>query len=203
MSDLAPRKKPQQERSRRTYEAIVETAADLLVDVGYHNMSTNKIAESADVSVGSIYQYFPNKEAIVLAVIENFAERQYEILADGLEKVQGIQLEDAIRKIVDNMLQAKRDDPELSRVLFEQLPPIGQHDVMHEWTSRAADLLRNALEARDENFRPADLDMAAFVLVNGVHGVVQGTASNWPELLDDQRLLDETTDMVLRYLGGE
>ncbi|MFB6350317.1 MAG: TetR/AcrR family transcriptional regulator, partial [Bradymonadaceae bacterium] len=140
MSDFAPRKKPQQERSRRTYDAIVETATDLLVEDGYHNMSTNKIAECADVSVGSIYQYFPNKEAIVLAVIENFAERQYEILADGLEQVQGIQLDEAIRKLVDNMLQAKRDDPELSRVLFEQLPPIGQHDVMHEWTERAADL---------------------------------------------------------------
>ncbi|MFB6350316.1 MAG: hypothetical protein ABEK29_00795, partial [Bradymonadaceae bacterium] len=62
---------------------------------------------------------------------------------------------------------------------------------------------RGALESRDEQFRPDDLDMAAFVLVQGVHGVVQGTVSTWPELLEDQRLLDETTDLVLRYLGGK
>ena len=202
MSEYAPRKKPQQERSRRTYEAIVDTAADLLVELGYHNMSTNKIAERADVSVGSVYQYFPNKEAIVRAVMDEFAERQYEILADGLEEVQGVDLRDAVRKLVDNMLQTKRDEPELSRVLFEQLPPIGQHDVMSEWTQRAATLLRSALEDRDEELRPGNLDIAAFVLVNGVHGIVQGAVSNWPEMLDDERLLDETADMVLRYLEG-
>ena len=200
MTEFSPRKKPQQERSRRTYETIVDTASDLLVEDGYHNMSTNKIADRAGVSVGSIYQYFPNKEAIVLAVIEQFAERQYELLADGVERIQGMGLEGSIRLIIANMIHAKREDPQLNRVLFEELPAVGQHDLMHEWIERASTLVRSTLENRDEKFRPEDLETAAFLLVNACHGIVHGTVARRPDLLEDEELVDETTEMILRYI---
>ncbi len=200
MSEYSPRRKPQQARSRRTWEAIVGAASEMLVEVGYAEMSTNKIAEHADVSVGSIYQYFPNKEAIVVAVLDQFSERQFEILADGLEQARQAGLEEAVETIVGNMLEAKRDDPELSRVLFEELPPVGQYDVHNEWRRRATDLVREALQARDETLEPRDLEMAAFVLVNAMNGIVQATVANRPELLDGDELLEETVELVLGYL---
>jgi AcrR family transcriptional regulator len=198
--DFSPRRKPQQKRSRRTYETIVAAATDLLVEAGYHNMSTNKIAEHADVSVGSIYQYFPNKEAIILAVIERFAERQYEILADGLEGLARDDLRTVVRRVIDNMLEAKRDQPKLSRVLFEQLPPMGQHDILRDWTQRASELITATLADRVDELRELDFELASYILVNACHGVVHGVVSTDSGPFDDAKLAEETTELVLRYL---
>lgn len=200
MSEFSPRKKPQQERSRQTWRAIVDAATELLVEVGYHNLTTNKIADAADISVGSVYQYFPNKEAVVLSVVQDFLDRQYEILSTGLDEVRDEDLSVAVRHLVENMIEAKRDQPELSVILLEQLPPIGQHDILHELHDRSEALIQQALEERPETLRPDDLELAARVLITASHGILQDAITGRHELLDDERLVDEVTDMMLRYL---
>lgn len=201
MDDYTPRKRPQQARSRATFDAIVEAGAQLLVEEGYHQLSTNKIAERAGVSIGSLYQYFPNKEAVVATVVEQFAERQYEILVEGLEEVLTAPLEEAVGHLIGSLLEAKQAEPELSRVLFGELPPLGQLDVARHWTQRACELVRGALEARNEEIEPDDLELAAFVLVTSCHGVVHSTVIDRPELLDDDRLVEQTSKLVLGYLN--
>lgn len=200
MSDYTPRKRPQQARSRATFDAIVEAGAQLLVEEGFHQLSTNKIAERAGVSIGSLYQYFPNKEAVIASVVEQFAERQYELLAEGLAEVFDAPLERAVRQLIDSLLTAKQAEPELSRVLFGELPPLGQLDVARHWTQRACELVGTALQARDDIEEPSDSDIAAFVLVTACHGVVHSTVIDRPELLEDDRLASETTRLVLSYL---
>ena len=64
-----PRKNASQDRSRATVDALVEATARILVKEGFDKASTNRIAEAAGVSVGSLYQYFPGKEALVVAVM--------------------------------------------------------------------------------------------------------------------------------------
>lgn len=203
MTDFSPRKRPQQERSRRTWRAIVDAAADLLVEEGYHNLTTDDIAEAADVSVGSVYQYFPNKEAVVLSVVQDFLDRQYEILTSGLDDVWDEDLGAAVRQLVENMIEAKRDQPELSEALLEQLPPIGQHDIRHELHDRSGALIRDALRERPEPLRPDDLELAARILITATHGIFQDAVTGRRELLDDDRLVDEVTDLMLRYLSGD
>jgi len=200
MSDLDPRKHPQQERSRATVDAIVEATAQLLVEEGFHKMTTNGIAERAGVSVGSVYQYFPNKEAIVVAVVERFADEQLEILAEGIEASLSAPLEEAVHTLIDKMLEAKRSSPDLNRVLFGQLPPVGQIDILFRWTDAATQVVSTALEMRSDEFAPDDLELAAFLIVNACHGIVHSTVVNRPDLLDTEALADETTRLVLRYL---
>jgi AcrR family transcriptional regulator len=201
MSKATPRKKPKQKRSKATVAAILEATAQLLVDGGYHNLSTNKIAETAGVSIGSLYQYFPNKEAVVAAVVEEFADRQFEILVQGLGNLgPDADMESSVRELVHSMLEAKRCEPELSKVLFEELPPVGQIDVLKEWTQRACELVQAALEMRADEVRPDNLAIAAFVLVTACHGIVHTTVVDRPELLENDDLADETAELVLRYL---
>ncbi len=200
MTEYTPRKKPQQARSRATFDAIVEAGAQLLAEEGYHNLSTNRIAERAGVSIGSLYQYFPNKEAVVASVVEEFAERQFAILAEGIEEVFEAPLEKAVRILIDGLLAAKRAEPALSRALFDELPPVGQLDVMHHWTEQACALVKRTLEARNDDLASTDLDVLSFVLVTACHGVVHSTVVVRPELLDDERLARETTRLVLNYL---
>jgi AcrR family transcriptional regulator len=200
MSKISPRKEPQQERSKQTVDSLLEAAEQLLIEEGFHKASTNRIAERAGVSVGSLYQYFPNKEALVAAVVENFGDRQFEVLAAQLEQVGEAPLEEAVRMLITAMLEAKLLEPELSRVLFEQLPPIGQVDVLQHWTERACTVVEAALTMRADEIRTENVELAAFVLVNACHGVVHSAVLQRPDLIDNGDLAEETVQLVVGYL---
>ncbi len=200
MTDASPRKKPKQRRAIATYNAIVEATTHLLVTDGFHNLSTNKIAETAGVSIGSLYQYFPNKEAVVSAVIEAFAERQVNVLTEGLANIDGNDLESIVREALHSIFEAKRLEPELSKVLFEELPPIGQVDVMKAWMDNTCAIVEAALRTRADEIRPKNLGLAAFILVGACHGVIHTTVVDRPELFQSDELGEETVQLVLRYL---
>jgi AcrR family transcriptional regulator len=203
MNDFEPRKRPKQARSRATFEAIVEAGAQLLVEDGYHQLTTNRLAERAGVSIGSLYQYFPNKEAVIASVVERFADRQFEILVEGIEELADAPTRRVVRHLVDALLEAKRAEPELSRVLLQELPQIGQVDVMRDWTERACQMVAWALEQRSDDIDVDDLEMAAFMTVTAGHGIIQSTLLDRPELLEGDALAEHTTRMMLRYLGAE
>src|SRR5215468_399334 len=75
-----PRKHASQERSRATVDALIEATARILVREGFDHASTNRIAEQAGVSVGSLYQYFPSKEALVAAVIDRHHQELMQVV---------------------------------------------------------------------------------------------------------------------------
>src|ERR1044072_3650169 len=95
-----PRKEESQERSRATVDALVEATARILVEDGFDKASTNRIADVAGVSVGSLYQYFPTKEALVLAVIEGYNRVVLQLVRGTLEKIDALPVEEAVRSLV-------------------------------------------------------------------------------------------------------
>ena len=204
MSKVSPRKQPKQARAKATVAAILEAAAQLLVAEGFHNFSTNRIAEVAGVSVGSLYQYFPNKEAVIAAVVDAFADRQFETLANELVDFDAeAEIDAAVYKLIRSLMEAKRAEPELSKVLFEELPNVGQTDVLREWTNRAVTIVRAAMDTRPEEIRPQNRDLAAFILVTACHGIIHATVIDRPELLENDELAHETAELVLRYMRAE
>jgi AcrR family transcriptional regulator len=76
-----PRKLPKQDRSRVTVEAILEATTRILVEEGYDKANTNRIAERAGISIGSLYQYFPNKESLMTALMEQHSREMTELVA--------------------------------------------------------------------------------------------------------------------------
>ena len=82
-----PRKSASQERSRATVDALLEATARVLMKEGYDRASTNRIAEVAGVSIGSLYQYFPSKEALVAAVIDRHTQQVSQVTRNALVKV--------------------------------------------------------------------------------------------------------------------
>ena len=93
---VQPRKKPAQARSRATVEAILEAATRILRDQGLAGLTTNRVAERAGVSVGSLYQYFPGKEALLAALIEREASADLEALRGLFEGSDALPLGVAI-----------------------------------------------------------------------------------------------------------
>jgi AcrR family transcriptional regulator len=198
-----PRKSASQERSRLTVEALLEATARVLMKEGYDRASTNKIAAVAGVGIGSLYQYFPSKEALVAAVVERHMQEMLQVLRDALLKVAGRPIEVAARELVSVMFDAHRVNPKLHRVLAEQVPRIGRLENIEAIEREAYALVRGYLEAHRDELDIADADVAAFVCVTAVEALTHAAVVRRPESLTDEkagRLVDDVTRLVVRYL---
>jgi AcrR family transcriptional regulator len=195
-----PRKKPRQQRSQDTVECILDATARVLCSTGYDRASTNRVALAAGVSVGSLYQYFPSKEALVAALIERHVEQMTSLITGKLAEVSTAPLEAAVRTMIDAMFDAHAVDPRLHKVLIEQVPRIGKLERVVGVEREVEVLVAVFLEARKHEIRRSQLEAAAFVVCNVVEAVTH--AAVLAELENPRRgeVASELTDLVLRYL---
>ncbi|WP_342587937.1 TetR/AcrR family transcriptional regulator [Rhizobium oryziradicis] len=114
------RKRPTQARSKVTVDAIIEAAARILSDHGWTGFTTNKVAEAAGVSIGSYYQYFPDKHALVDAIRERHLEDCRTVLKRVLERT--LPLQEFIEELVDGIIAIHSIHPGLHRVLLDEAP---------------------------------------------------------------------------------
>jgi AcrR family transcriptional regulator len=199
----SPRKTASQARSRQTVDALLEATARVLVKDGYDRASTNKIAAVAGVSIGSLYQYFPSKEALVAAVIHLHMHEMFRLVRDGLVKVATRPVEVAARELVSVMIDAHRVNPKLHRVLVEQTPRTGQLENVEAVEREAYAMVRAYLEAHRDELDVADTNLAAFVCVTAVEALTHAAVLRPPDGLTDQQaatLVDDVTRLVIRYL---
>jgi AcrR family transcriptional regulator len=198
-----PRKAASQERSRLTVDALLEATARVLTKEGFDRASTNKIAAVAGVSIGSLYQYFPSKEALVAAVIDRHMREMLQVVRDALIKVAARPIEVAARELVSIMLDAHRVDPKLHRVLVEQVPRAGRLENIEAIERETYALVRGYLEAHRAELDVADPDIAAFVCVTAVEALTHAVVVRRPEILTDEKakkLVDDVTRLIVRYL---
>jgi AcrR family transcriptional regulator len=196
-----PRKQATQDRARATVDALVAATARLLVREGYDRTSTNKIADAAGVSIGSLYQYFPSKEALVAAVIERHVDEMNILFREALARIVHAPVEQAARELVKVMIEAHRIQPKLHRVLVEQIPRVGRLEYVERVDVEACQLVRAYLQAHADEIRDVDLDLAAFLSVGCVEAMTHIAVIRRPELLEDPRFVDELVTMVVRYLA--
>ena len=118
------RKRPRQQRACATWHAILDAAAQLFSEHGYAATSTNKVAERAGVSIGSLYQYFPNKDALLLALAERHIGEAGEELAATFTALDQQQpdLDNTITRLIDVTVALHQRDPAMHRLLFDQAP---------------------------------------------------------------------------------
>lgn len=184
-------------------EALLGAARKVLVSSGFEAMTTNRVAEVAGVSIGSLYQYFPSKEALVAELMHRHVEAStaaFVGLADALVEAP---LEVAVRGVIGLMIESHRRDPKLHRVLVEQIPRIGGLNQLIEIEERVQRLVRGYLEARRPELRPENLDLAAFVVVETVEALTHAAVLFRPDLLEGDALSLELSEMVVRYLRRE
>jgi AcrR family transcriptional regulator len=198
--DTNPRKEPRQARSRATVDAILTATAQVLVEEGYDKATTNAIARRAGVSIGSLYQYFPNKEALVTALCERHMHETMHLLMGEMEALQTAPLPEAIRRLIKVLLRIHAVEPELHRVLIEQVPRLSGFEAIAQIDRVLIDVIRTNLSKREEKLRPRHLELAVFILVHGVQGVTHAAVLDRPDALHDEVLAAEVTDLILRYL---
>ena len=201
-----PRKIASQERSRATIDALVEATARILVKEGFDKASTNRIAEVAGVSVGSLYQYFPSKEALVFAVVECHQQQIMQTVRGELAEVLAQPVEKAVRKLVAVAVKAHRVDPKLHRVLAEQIPRVGRLEKLESFNRENYTVFRTYLESHRDELRVDDLELAAFVCVTAIEALTHNAVLHYSKMLSDQTmeaLINEGARLVTGYLKGE
>lgn len=200
-----PRKLALQERSRATVDALLEATARILVKEGFDKASTNRIAEVAGVSVGSLYQYFPGKEALVAAVIERHQQEIMQTVRDELAEVLALPVAKAMRKLVAVAVRAHRVDPKLHRVLAEQIPHVGKLEKLETFHRENYSLFRTYLESHRDELRVDDLELASFVCVTSIEALTHNAVPHFSRTHSDETteaLIDEAARLVTGYLKG-
>ena len=198
-----PRKRASQERSRATVDALIEATARILVRDGFDRASTNRIAQAAGVGIGSLYQYFPSKEALVAAVVERHTREIMQVVRDALVEVETLPLEQATRALIAAAIEAHRVDPGLHRVLAEQTPRTGALMNVEAFNSEGYDFFKAYLERHRDEVRAVDLGLAAFVCVTSIEALTHTAVLHRSEILTDEAvgtLVDEATRLVVGYL---
>jgi AcrR family transcriptional regulator len=119
MEDIPMRHRPQQTRSQERVDLILDTAADLIAEIGYETVTTNAIAERAGISIGSLYRYFPDKDAILRGLIVRHLE-QVRAMYDGVftEDLVYLPLEVVIDRIIDPFVKLQVACPEFKQILL-------------------------------------------------------------------------------------
>lgn len=170
---LSPRKRPTQRRARETVDAILGGAARVFGERGYAGGTTNRIAEAAGVSVGSLYEYFPNKDAILVALGERHLEEMTHDVAAVLEAARDSEpaLDELLRRFVEAMLAVHEREPDLHRALFSEAP---HPPELHACVLQLEEALAHTVEAlleRSPEVAIADRDTAAHLIVQTVEAL--------------------------------
>jgi AcrR family transcriptional regulator len=194
-----PRKQATQARAQATVEVILKATARILVRDGYDHASTNKIAVAAGVSIGSLYQYFPSKEALVAALVDRHIGEMVELLRNEIPTLMTLPLGQAIERAVRMMVAAHSVDPKLHKVLVEQVPRVGRLEHVERMEREMIALARAYLEAKRAEISVTNLDLSAYIVVGMIESLTHAAVLTRPELLGEP-FVAEVTKAVVNYL---
>lgn len=174
-SRISARKSPSQERSRRTVERILDAAARIFHEQGYAGATTNDVADEAGVSVGSLYQYFPNKDALLVALTRRHIESTTAGLARLLSRMNAnVGFDTILRRVVDFLVE-QHDLDDLHLLVMHQAPRTREISIeLERAKSKLVDLAEQLLVSRinDPQHRTLVARMVVATIDAGVHDVI-------------------------------
>lgn len=192
------KKIPKQARAIATVEAILDTAAQILISEGYAPASTNRIAERAGVSIGSLYEYFPSKEAIFAELGRREGDKWYQALvAERPESPQ-----EAIRYLINRRIQYCRDNLPLYTALATQIPASRPADDANDPIYVDFKQMSDAYFAdhRQEIQPTVEIEFLSEFLMRAVSATIHDYAIRSPQHLEKPALAEELISMIERYL---
>jgi AcrR family transcriptional regulator len=196
----AARRAPIQERSQLTVEAMLDAVVKLLKRGDASSITTNRIAETAGVSIGSLYQYFPNKRAIFFALHERHIGQVDRIMHRRMAESAESTLEELISSLIDGMVEAHAADPELSDLLQAEVPH--RADGTRDFSVRLHRAFRRALAPHAREFGSrTDLDMRVFFVSHMVEALGHAIVLRRPSGSSLSRARAELLRAILAYLG--
>ncbi len=193
------RRRPKQLRARQTVDAILDAIIRLLKREGFDAITTNRIAEVAGVSIGSLYQYFPDKRAIFAALHERHIEEIDRMVETTLVKHAGSSLDELIRAMIGAMVDAHTTDPKLYELLSTEVPH--RAGGTEDFSVRLRGVFLLAISSRSRELKKGrDLERVVFVVTHMIEALSHGAVLRRPPGLSLADAKAEITRAVLAYL---
>lgn len=195
----ALRRKPVQQRSAQRVEKMLGACAELIEEVGYDGLTTTLIAERAGVAVGSLYQFFPDKRAVVQELTLRNLDRFVRTVYERFDQAQLSGWGDAVDAVFDVYLTMHREVPAFSRLHFGDVVDLRLLDPSKDNNAVIADKLI-ALISEQFELTSSQLELPLSVAVEAADAVLHMAFRRSPE--GDRALLAEAREMVRGYLAG-
>ena len=192
------RKTPRQERAKATVEVLLEATSQVLVDRGYANLTTTRVAHRAGVSVGTLYQYFADKAELVRALHRVRIERAFGAFASQAQQQGDVSIDARLEGMLHALLEVKLERPALLTALHAAMLELDGPAYFRNMIAQTQGLVREVFEDYREDLPGVDLDLAAFILTNAVDGVMGAAVVTGK--LDDPQLINGLTRLAMGYL---
>ncbi len=201
---VTPRRRPRQARSKHTVEAILTAARIVLDRHGLGGFTTARVAEVAGVSVGTLYQYYPSKEAVLAATIGDVTVAALGAIQRALDVAKTVPLAEAIDTTYTLLIAAfDTVEPRVQGALDEARGAAGQAAAFRAHLDHVRAMVRDHLAARRDELRITDVDAAAFLMVNGADGIAQGFGHLRDPAITRPALVAALSGLLRRYLVRE
>jgi AcrR family transcriptional regulator len=194
---LSPRKAPRQARARATHDAILEAAIQIIAGGGLSAFNTNAVAQRAGVSIGSLYQYFGNKDALMVALIHRQQQSQLASVARAVGSIVNTDLAATIRVTVRAAMQHHRDNSLLASAIDHEEARLPLDAELTGYLHRGGELVRGLLAHHAAEIGDVDVDRAVITLPALVRAATDSWANRSPPMLDVAE--DEAVRAVLGY----
>jgi len=190
-------KSPTQERSKQTVSSILEACARIIAREGYFAVTTDKIAVEAGVSIGSLYQFFGNKESVVSALIKQMVEDDRNYFFKHMQPYENLSPAEKIPKMIEIGFEIYRQHPELRASLQAVRLYLTEQDYLTQSRKNFTDFVRNNLCHIQP---PRDKEKVSYIAVTAFLSIMNSTMHDSPDLVKDQSLIEELTLMFKKYL---
>jgi AcrR family transcriptional regulator len=188
-----------QRRARQTVDAILDAVVRILKREGFDAITTNHVAEVAGVSIGSVYQYFPDKRAIFVALHERHIEEIDRVVESTLVEHAASSLDELVRALFEAMIDAHSTDPELFELLLTEVPH--RADGSRDFAGRLHGAFLLAISSRAHELKKRrDLDKVVFVVTHMVEALSHAAILRRPSHVSLTAAKEESVRAVLAYL---
>lgn len=199
---LSERKSPKQARSKNIVDAVMVASARIFANLGYEKTTTNHIAEKAGISIGSLYQYFPNKDSIFAKIIERTLSEHRSLIIDELKQRKTESLSQVIDAMISLLVDVFLDKKKFLQILFVHIPRLEKtRDLLLNRNAVVQDLKAHILEFHNDEIQVENLEETMFVITNAIMGVIYTAILTDETLISPDNLKEQLALMVKRTLG--
>ena len=201
VSDFTVKKEPRQARSKASVQAMVQACARILERRGYAGLSTNAIAEVAGVSIGSVYEYFPGKDAIVARLVQDMVTEARAMLEGRLALTDSRNdLNSAMRYFLGAIYRLMRKHRELLRVLVFQVPYLHQLPATRQLEIELQQVLMAGLDYTREQYALNAQPHTLYLMTTSVAGTLMHLVLVAPPAMEPEGILDALAEKMTAWL---
>lgn len=202
LSAIEPRKEPKQDRARQTYQEILHGASSVIRRLGVQKFSTNKVAEESGVSIGSLYQYFPSKEAIIAALVDQYFEKECQHLKQRLELTPpGLGAREILNHIFSHFFKSSDEDVEYRRMMVNAVHLVGKNGEAMKFHRAMAELLLDYMGTHyDISKEPKDRETKLFIVQYFFRSIALSSVDEDLRRIDLDHLTGDLTETLMYFV---